>query len=86
MSGSWSGSTLPQVIASCGVAPLKAAGVGAGVGDLQEVIVAALVQAEHFLNLRLRLQHEVLGRAAAEDEHAAAALSSWRPRRWPPTG
>ena len=53
--------------------PAQAAGVGAGVGDLQEVVVAALVQAQHFLDLRLGLQDEVLGRAAAEDEDAAAA-------------
>ena len=60
----------------------EAAGVGPGVGDLEEVVVAALGQAEHFLDLRLGLEDEVLGAAAAEDQDARlAARPAWRRRR-----
>jgi len=45
-----------------------AAGVGAGVGDLQEVIVARLLQAQHLLNLFDAL---VLPRGLLEVEIAA---------------
>ena len=34
--------------------------------------------AQDFLNLRLGLEHEVLGRAAAEDEHAGAVSGGLR--------
>ena len=53
----------------------EAAGVGAGVGDLEEVVVAALGQAEHFLDLRLGLEDEVLRAAAAEDQDARRAAA-----------
>ena len=62
----------------------EAAGVGTRVGDLQEVVVALLVDAEHFLDLRLGLQHEVLRAAAAADQHRAlpaAALRAEHDRR-----
>ena len=49
----------------------QAARVGARVGDLQEVVVALLVDAEHFLDLRLGLQHEVLRAAAAAGSSTA---------------
>src|ERR1041385_6362630 len=45
----------------------QAAGVGAGVGDLQVVVVPLLADAQDFLDLRLRLQHEVLGGAPPDD-------------------
>ena len=62
----------------------EAAGVGAGVGDLEEVVVTALGQAEDFLDLRLGLEDEVLGAAAAEDQDARlAAARAWRRRRSP---
>src|SRR5215204_1189431 len=51
----------------------QTAGVRTRVGDLQEVVVAALVYAEHFLNLRLGLEHEVLRASAAEDEDGRLA-------------
>ena len=45
--------------------------------------MAALGQAEHFLDLRLGLQDEVLRGAAAQDQDARlASASSWRRRRW----
>ena len=85
--GSWSGSILPQLTASAGRRAGEAAGVGARVGHLEEVVVAPLVDAEHLLDLRLGLEHEVLGAAAADDQHpalAAAALGlehdGWRSR------
>ena len=53
----------------------ESAGVGAGVGELQEVVVAPLVDAEHFLDLRLGLEQEVLGTAAASDQGAALATT-----------
>ena len=51
----------------------QATRVGASVGHLEEVIMTGFFQTEDFLNLWFGLQHEVLGRAAAENEHAAAA-------------
>src|SRR3989440_13107301 len=51
----------------------EAAGVGAGIGDLQVVVVALLADAQDLLDLRLRLEHEILGRAAADDQDAALA-------------
>ena len=54
----------------------ESAGVGARVGHLEEVVVAPLVDAEHLLDLRLGLEHEVLGAAAADDEHAALAAAA----------
>ena len=38
----------------------------------------ALIDPEHFLNLRLGLQHEVLGAAAAENDHRALATRGVR--------
>src|SRR5436189_168530 len=58
---------------TCGWRPGEAAGVGAGVGDLEEIIVTALGQAEDFLDLRLGLQDEVLRAASAEDQDARRA-------------
>ena len=49
------------------------AGVGAGVGDLQEVVVAAFIDAQHFLDLGLGLEDGVLGRSAAQDPDGAIA-------------
>src|SRR5437868_42174 len=37
----------------------QAAGVGAGIGDLQVVVVALLTDAQDLLDLRLRLEHEI---------------------------
>src|ERR1041384_4161947 len=50
----------------------EAAGVGTGVGDLEEVVVPFFAEAKHFLNLWLGLQHEVLRRTPAEDEDAGS--------------
>ena len=52
----------------------EAAGVGAGIGELQEEVVPRFVEAEDFLNLRLGLQQKILRRAAAEDQDAALSL------------
>src|SRR5689334_9312993 len=41
--------------------PREPAGVGAGIRDLQVVVVALLADAQDFLDLRLRLEHEILG-------------------------
>src|SRR6266481_436841 len=43
----------------------QAARVDAGVSHLKVVVMAFLADTQHFLDLRLRLQHEVLGAAAA---------------------
>ena len=48
----------------CGAA--QSARVRTRIGDLQEVILPEFLDAQHFLNLRFRLQHEVLGTAAAQ--------------------
>ncbi len=48
----------------------QAAGVGPRVGHLQEVILAEFLDAQHFLDLRLGLEHEVLRAAAAPQHHA----------------
>src|SRR5207302_7497104 len=56
-----------------GCRPRQSAGVGAGIGDLQVVVVALLADAQDLLELRLRLQHEILGAAAPDDEDAAFA-------------
>src|SRR5213082_296171 len=53
--------------------PRQAARVGASVGDLQVVVVALLADAQDFLDLRLRLQHEILGGAASDDQDGALA-------------
>jgi len=45
---------LPQLTASAGVAPESRPGVWTRVGVFEEVIVTFLVEAEHFLDLRLR--------------------------------
>src|SRR5256884_5606083 len=45
----------------------QAAGVGAGIGDLQVVVVAFFTDAQDLLDLRLRLEHEIFGVAAARD-------------------
>src|SRR5207248_2130435 len=45
----------------------------AGIGDLQVVVVALLTDAQDLLDLRLRLEHEILGGAAADDQDAALA-------------
>src|SRR6266516_5803999 len=49
----------------------EAARVGAGVGDLEIVVVAFLADAEDFLDLRFGLQHEVLRTTDPDDEDAA---------------
>src|SRR6185503_16632879 len=46
-----------------------------GIGELQIVVMALLADAEDFLDLRLGLQDEVLGTAAADDQHAALAAA-----------
>src|SRR6266516_5524952 len=51
----------------------QAARVGAGVGDLQVVVVPLLADAQDLLDLRLRLQHEVLGGATPDDQDATLA-------------
>src|SRR4029077_2252533 len=48
--------------------PRQAARVGAGVVDLQVVVVALLADAQNLLDLRLGLEHEILGAAAPDDE------------------
>src|SRR5213593_4957708 len=48
------------------------AGVGASIGYLQEEVLAQLFDAEHFLNLGLGLEHEILGTAPAPKHDAAA--------------
>src|SRR5439155_1182668 len=48
----------------------EAARVDARVGELDVVVVPLLLDAEHLLHLRLGLEDEVLGRPAAEYEHA----------------
>ena len=64
----------------------EAAGVRARIGDLQEVVVALLVDAEHFLDLRLGLQHEVLRAAAAADQHRRSCRRrAWRRARSTPS-
>src|SRR4030095_13724807 len=46
----------------------QSTGVRARIGALQKVIVTALFDTHHFLNLRLGLQDEVLWRATAENK------------------
>src|SRR5438094_7821350 len=53
--------------------PRQAARVGASVADLQVVVVALLADAQDFLDLRLRLQHEILGGAASDRQDGALA-------------
>ena len=36
-----------------------------------------LIDPEHFLDLRLGLQHEILGAAAAQDHHTAPAATAF---------
>jgi len=45
-----------------------------GIGHLEEIIMAAFGQAEHFLDLRLGLQQEILGRPTAENYNRASAM------------
>src|SRR5438093_12811545 len=47
----------------------KAASVGTGVGALKKIVMAFFLDAHDFLNLRLGLAHEILWRAAAENEY-----------------
>jgi hypothetical protein len=49
---------------------------GRASGELHEVVVPLLVDAEHFLDLRLGLQREVLRAAAAQMKHAALAAAA----------
>src|SRR6266496_1737485 len=56
----------------------QAARVGAGVGDLQVVVVPLLADAQDLLDLRLRLQHEVLGGATPDDQDATLAAMRLR--------
>ena len=58
--GQFVGIDLAQGDSLAGRGARQAAGVGAGVGELQEVIVAGLVKPEHFLNLGLGLQKKIL--------------------------
>ena len=65
---------MPQLTASLGGAPGQAAGVGPGVGHVDVVVLADLRDHQDFLNLRLRLEHEVLRTAAADQDDAGLAL------------
>src|SRR5262245_9856302 len=53
----------------------QAARVGTGIRNLQEVVVATLREAQDFLNLRLRLQNKILGRAPTQNEDSTLTLS-----------
>src|SRR6266480_1246022 len=53
--------------------PGQAARIGARVGHLEVVVMPLFADAQHFLDLRLRLQHDVLRAAAADDQDAALA-------------
>src|SRR6266576_2926532 len=55
--------------------PGQAARIGARVGHLEVVVMTLFADAQHLLDLRLRLQHEVLRAAAADDQEAA--LPAW---------
>src|SRR6267154_5940758 len=46
----------------------QAASVDPGVGHLEVVVMPFFADAQYFLDLRLRLQYEVLGAAAADDQ------------------
>src|SRR5437867_7507838 len=52
----------------------QAARIGAGVGDLDEVVVAAVGQTEDLLDLRLGLQDEILRRPTAQHQDPALAV------------
>src|SRR2546423_5813458 len=54
----------------------KSAGVRPRIGYLQEVVVPFFVDAEYFLNLRLGLQHEILGTATAQNHYATSAATT----------
>jgi len=41
------------------------------IGDLEEEVVPLFLDLEHFLNLRLGLQHEVLRRTSTKDQQPA---------------
>src|SRR5262249_56889295 len=59
-------------------------GIGPGIGYLQKVVVSFLLDFEHFLNLRLGLQNEVLWTAAPQNKHrrlSTAALCGKHDRR-----
>src|SRR5437016_10513744 len=58
--------------------PGQAARIGARVGHLEVVVMPLFADAQHFLDLRLRLQHEVLRAAAADDQDAALAAVGLR--------
>src|SRR3954465_15171619 len=62
---------LPPAYGFGGGRPGESAGVGTRVRDLEEIIVSFLIDSEHFLNLRLCLEHEILRAAAAENQHCA---------------
>src|SRR5690349_20530111 len=55
----------------------KTASIGSGVSYLDEEILADFLDAEHFLNLRLGLQHEIFGAATAPEDNAAASPVSF---------
>src|SRR3954469_14798421 len=55
----------------------EAPGVGTGVGDLNEKVLSDFFDAQHFLNLRFGLEHEVFGTAATPKHHAAAAAATF---------
>src|SRR6202040_3499637 len=48
----------------------KSAGIRSRIRNLQEIVVTAFVYAQHFLDLRLRLQQKVFRRATAENEYS----------------
>ena len=57
----------------------ESARVRARVGDLEEVVVPFLFDPEHFLDLRLGLKREVLGRAASQNQDRALPARLLRP-------
>ena len=58
--------------------PGKTAGIGPGVRKLDEVVVPLFLDAQHFLDLRFRLEHEVLGRTAADQESSRFVSGAFR--------
>src|SRR5438105_4294382 len=64
---------LPPTDRFTGCGARQPARIGTSIGHLQEKVLSRFLDPEHFLNLGLRLQHEILRTAAAPKHDAAAA-------------
>ena len=72
---------LPPAHRFAGCCAGQATGVGAGIGNLQKVVMPLFGNAQNLLKLRFGLEDEILGRTSSTNEHAR----SFRRRASPPT-